>query len=89
MICAKSIGLSLSKPRASCRKSETTNADTIADTSLHALMRHQYQRRSSTPPVPAPVTISSFHAPAMDSSLSVTSAEMIVNTTVATLDAST
>ena len=39
----------------------------IALTSLHALIRHQYQRSSSTPPVPAPVTISSFHAPAIES----------------------
>ena len=37
------------------------------ETSLHALMRHQYQRKISTAPVPAPVTISSFHAPAMES----------------------
>ena len=89
MMWAKSIGWSLSSPKASCRKSETTNAVTIAETSLQALMRHQYQRSSSTPPVPAPVTMSSFHAPAMDSSLSVTSADTIVRNTVATFDAST
>ncbi len=39
----------------------------MAETSLHALMRHQYQRRISTEPVPAPVTIRSFHAPAIES----------------------
>jgi hypothetical protein len=46
---------------------ETTNADTMAETSLHALMRHQYQRSSRTPPVPAPVKIKSFQAPAIES----------------------
>ena len=39
----------------------------MAETSLQALMRHQNQRRISTVPVPAPVTISNFHAPAMES----------------------
>jgi hypothetical protein len=44
----------------------------IADTSDHALIRHQNQRRSSTVPVPAPVTISSFHACSIDARCSVT-----------------
>jgi len=39
----------------------------MADTSLQALIRHQYQRSSKTPPVPAPVTSSNFQAPAIES----------------------
>ena len=39
----------------------------IAEISLHALMRHQYQRRINTVPVPAPVTNKSFQAPAIES----------------------
>ena len=46
---------------------DTTKAASMADTSLHALMRHQYQRRRSTPPVPAPVTSNSFQAAAIES----------------------
>ena len=64
---AKSSGLSLSKPKPTCSETDTTNAAIMAETSLQALMRHQYQRSSSTPPVPAPVTSSSFQAPAIES----------------------
>ena len=67
MIHAKSTGLSVSNFQASCSDTETTKAEIMAETSLHALMRHQYQRSISTLPVPAPVTIRSFHAPAMES----------------------
>jgi hypothetical protein len=67
MIHASSTGRALSKPNAVCIASETTNAEIIAETSLHALMRHQYQRSNNTLPVPAPVSISNFHAPAIDS----------------------
>ncbi len=89
MIQAKSTGLSVSNPHTVCSRTETTNPEIIADTSLHALMRHQYQRNNRTPPVPAPVTISSFHAPEMDPMKNVTIPEMIVNTTVAHCDAAT
>ena len=50
-----------------CIAIDVTNAAAIATTSLQAFTRHQYHRSSSTPPVPAPVTISSFHAPAIES----------------------
>ena len=89
MIQAKSSGLLLSRPPAVCSRTETTKADTIAETSLHALMRHQYQRSSSTAPVPAPVTIRIFHAPPMESILKVTAAETSVRNKVATFDAVT
>ena len=72
--------------KASCNVSETAKAEIMADTSLHALMRHQYQRRISTVPVPAPVTISSFHAPAIEPMKYVRIADTIVRKTVATCD---
>src|SRR3954447_10760724 len=50
----------------SCRKSDVPAATIIAATSDHALMRHQNQRSSRTLPVPAPVTMSSFHAYSID-----------------------
>ncbi len=52
-------------------------------------MRHQYQRNSSTAPVPAPVMISSFHAPPIDSMRNATAAEATVSRTVTTRDAMT
>ncbi len=39
----------------------------MAASSLQALMRHQNQRRMSTLPVPAPMAIRNFQAPAMES----------------------
>src|SRR3954464_5637283 len=42
---------------------ETTNDAIIALISLHALMRHQYQRRIRTRPVPEPRASRNFHAP--------------------------
>ncbi len=67
MMYAKSTGLSLSRCKAVCSVTEVTNAAAMEETSLQALIRHQYQRSMRTRPVPAPVTISSFHAPAMES----------------------
>src|SRR5213080_396895 len=72
---AKSSGRSLSSPPTVCNRTETTNAVIIADTSLQALIRHQYQRNSSTAPVPAPVMINSFQAPPIDSMRKATAAE--------------
>ena len=89
MIQAKSTGLSLSRPATVCSSTDTTNAATIAATSLQALMRHQYHRNSSTLPVPAPVTRSSFQAPAIDPMYSVATAEITVSSTVAAREAST
>ena len=88
-MCAKSSGRSLSSPPTVCSRTDTTNAAIIAETSLHALMRHQYQRSSSTAPVPAPVMISSFQAPPIDSMRKATAAENTVSRAVATRDAST
>ena len=66
MIQAKSTGLSPFNPKKACRTTETTSAAIIADTSLQALMRHQYQRSSSTAPVPAPIESIHFQASPMD-----------------------
>ena len=83
-ILAKSTGRSLSSPQTVCNNTDTTNAVIIADTSLQALMRHQYQRSSRTAPVPAPVMISSFQAPPIDSIWKATAAESTVKRPVAT-----
>src|SRR2546426_8330282 len=66
-MCAKSSACSLWSPPTVCSRTDTTNAAIIAETSLHALIRHQYQRSSSTAPVPAPVMINTRHAPPIDS----------------------
>src|SRR5437660_10396300 len=89
MIQAKSIGLSLFSPAAVCSSSEVTKAPAIAEISLQALMRHQYQRSRYTLPVPAPVTISSFHAPAIESRLYVMMTETTVMRIVAHREAHT
>ena len=62
--------------------SDTMNEAVMALISLQALIRHQYQRRRRTAPVPAPVTRSSFHAPAIDSMWRVTQADAMVSATV-------
>ena len=49
-----------------CSAIDTTKAVIMEETSLHALMRHQNQRRIRTRPVPAPVMMRIFHAAAMD-----------------------
>src|SRR6185369_3273121 len=89
MIYAKSLGLSLSQCKPFCRKIETIAAVIIAETSDHALMRHQNQRNRSTVPVPAPVTSSSFHAPPIDSMKNVIITEAIISNTVTTCEATT
>jgi len=63
--------------------SETTNDAIIALISLQALMRHQYQRRMSTRPVPEPSARSSSHAEATVSSCEVTMIERRKRITVA------
>src|SRR3954467_4433179 len=62
--------------------SEVTNEATIAEISLHALMRHQYQRRISTSPVPAPMASRNFHAPSTEESCEVTPIEARKRNTV-------
>ena len=59
MIQANSTGLSESSFQMAWSATLTTNDE--------ALTRHQYHRSSSTPPVPAPVTMSNFQAPAIES----------------------
>src|SRR5215212_5187163 len=86
---AKSLGKSLFHLRTVCKKIETTAAVIIADTSDHALTRHQNQRNNSTVPVPAPVTRSNFHAPPIDSMKNVMITEAIMSNTVTTCDATT
>jgi hypothetical protein len=52
-------------------------------------MRHQYQRRMSTRPVPAPIASKNFHAPSTDERRQVTSVESRNSRTVATRDIDT
>src|SRR5437867_4562735 len=66
-----------------------TNDATIAAISLHALMRHQYQRRMYTSPVPAPSPIRNFHACSTVLSCDVTTIERRKSTTVAARDTAT
>ena len=66
-IHANSRGSSLRSSSPSCRTSDTTNEAAMAKTSLQALMRHQNHRRMKTLPVPAPIAIRSFQAPAIES----------------------
>src|SRR5678815_4117090 len=54
---------------------ETANEASIALISDQALMRHQYQRRMRTSPVPAPIASRNFHAPSTDESCHVTSVD--------------
>src|SRR3990170_2638705 len=51
---------------------ETKNDAVIALISDHALMRHQYHRRISTRPVPAPSASRNLHACSTDESCDVT-----------------
>src|SRR4029078_3401082 len=62
---------------------------TIELISDQALMRHQYQRRMSTSPVPAPMASRNFHAPSTDERRQVTSVEARKSRTVATRDIET
>src|SRR5215467_13716015 len=66
--------------------SEITKEASIELISDHALMRHQYQRRMRTSPVPAPIASRNFHAPSTDDSCQVTSVESRKSTTVARRD---
>src|SRR5690349_17204699 len=69
--------------------SEMANDASIELISDHALMRHQYQRRMSTRPVPAPMARRNFHAPSTDESCHVTSVDSRNSTTVARRDIAT
>ena len=67
----------------------TAKLATIAEISLHALMRHQYQRRMSTSPVPAPSARSSSHAFSTLESWEVTAMEPRKRSTVAARETAT
>src|SRR6478672_10916838 len=62
---------------------DTTKEAIIALISLHALMRHQYQRRISTRPVPEPSARRNFHAPSTVWRFIVTNTEPRKRNTVA------
>src|SRR5690349_5803738 len=54
---------------------EIANDASIELISDQALMRHQYQRRMRTSPVPAPIASKNFHAPSTDERRHVTIVE--------------
>src|ERR1017187_8443444 len=56
--------------------------DAMAEISLHALMRHQYQRRMYTAPVPAPTCNTISQPEAIDPSCTDTHAATITSSTV-------
>src|SRR5689334_1918861 len=66
------------------QSAEITNDASIELISDQALMRHQYQRRMSTSPVPAPIASRNFHAFSTDESCDVTMIDRRNSTTVAT-----
>lgn len=63
--------------------------DLAAPISLHALMRHQYQRRMRTRPVPDPNASRMRHAPATESRTSVSPPAIAIVSSVATREART
>src|ERR1051326_9205385 len=78
MITESLRGSSAGEPRpGTVRKqiADTMNDAIMALISDHALIRHQYHRRISTSPVPAPIANRNFHAPSTDESCHVTSVE--------------
>src|SRR6266436_3628170 len=72
-----------------CSASVVTRAAIIAEISLHALTRHQYQRSKYTPPVPAPNSSTIFHPALTEPSCNATSAAAITRKTVARREAFT
>src|SRR4051794_12992799 len=68
---------------------EITNDASIELISDQALIRHQYQRRMSTRPVPAPIASRNFQAPSTDESRHVTMVESRNRRTVARRDIET
>src|SRR5947209_4946049 len=67
----------------------TSNAVVIAEISLQALIRHQYQRSRYTPPVPAPTSRTYSHPERIEAKLAATSAEQMTSRTVASRDTTT
>src|SRR3954471_21496995 len=83
-VLAKTTGFDPEKGSITRSEIVMTNAVAIAEISLHALIRHQYQRRRYTPPVPAPTSSTACHPERMSDSSQETPAEAITRMTVAT-----
>src|SRR5271165_1763002 len=66
-----------------CSVSVATSAAIIAEISLHALTRHQYQRSKYTPPVPAPSSSTIFQPSLTDCRFQATKAAAKTRNTVA------
>ena len=69
-----------------CSASVVARAAVIAEISLQAFTRHQYQRSKYTPPVPAPNSSTIFHPAPTEPSCNATSAAAITRKTVASRD---
>ncbi len=65
------------------------NGANMAAISLHALIRHQYQRKISTVPKPAPASIINYHTPDIELITEVTATATNIIRTVANLPAKT
>src|SRR5712671_7544516 len=72
-----------------CSASVVTSAATMAEISLHAFTRHQYQRSKYTPPVPAPNSSTIFHPSETDVRFHATTAAATHRNAVASRDAFT
>src|SRR5512132_2122892 len=85
MIVASELGSPGANLPGTTRKAiaETMNEVIIALISDHALIRHQYQRRISTSPVPAPSASRNLHARSPESSCGGTAIEARNRDTVA------
>src|SRR5664279_2521518 len=68
---------------------ETTIEASIDEISLQALIRHQYQRRMRTRPVPLPSASSNRHAPSIVERFNVTTMDARNNPTVVHRDTAT
>src|SRR5579863_5442847 len=78
-----------SAPLNGCRKWKYTahaSATSIAEISLHALIRHQYHRNKYTPPVPAPASSTNVHPARIVASSTDTSAAASTSSSVTILD---
>src|ERR1019366_4841076 len=71
------------------RMTVTSNEQAMAEISLQALIRHQYQRRMYTAPVPAPICSTTCHPDAMEPSCTDTHADTITSNTVHNREATT
>src|SRR5258708_6877348 len=72
-----------------CNASVVTSAAVMAEISLHAFTRHQYQRSKYTPPVPAPNSRTIFQPEETDVSCHATAAAANTKNAVANREALT